>query len=61
MVDTIVQGDWWHNVAIKSSVVLADFKKEMERNRQVGNKPSQFVYNAPARLQLMRAYRHVEF
>lgn len=55
-----IKGDWWHNCAIKTSVVLADFNKQMQRNRQIGVKPSQFVYNAPARLQLMRAYRHAD-
>lgn len=57
---TIQNGDWWNNVAIKTSVILADFKNEMERNRQAGIKPSQYVYNAPARLQLMRAYRRAD-
>ena len=57
----IQQGDWWNNCAIKTSVILADFGKQMQRNRLTGIKPVTYVYNLDARLQLMRAYRHVDF
>ena len=61
MTKKIQQGDWWNDVAIKTSVILTDFKNEMERNRQAGIKPSQYVYDAPARLRLMRVFRHAGF
>ena len=57
---THIQGDWWHNVSIKTSVILADFNNQMNRWRHSGGKSSKYVYNAPARLQLMRAYGHAD-
>lgn len=54
MRNTIKKGDWWHNVAIKTSVVLADFNTQMLRHRSSGGNPNKFVYNAPASLKFIR-------
>lgn len=53
-----IQGDWWNDVAIKTSVLLADFNKQMESRRMAGMNVSKFVYHADERIKLMRKYGH---
>ena len=51
------QGNWWNTCAIKTSVILADFCKQIESYRQAGNNPTKFVYPADERLRLLREYK----
>jgi hypothetical protein len=48
------QVDWWITTKIKTSVILSDFNRQMEINRNKGNKPSALVYDADARLKALR-------
>ena len=59
MKSTIKHGDWWHNCAIKTSVILADFVHQMDRHRHSGGNPKKYVYNATARLKQIRENKDV--
>lgn len=55
-----IQGDWWNSAIVNKPVLLEDFIKQLNLWRRSGGRPSTFVYNLDARLQLMREHGHAD-